>query len=72
VYWQDHGGAVDSCAFITLDGLVVPGRFLFGDGIASRSGARVSKTSEKPFMFQKVPETGERPSDNDFLFSSNS
>ncbi|KIM48895.1 hypothetical protein M413DRAFT_89409 [Hebeloma cylindrosporum] len=56
VYWQDHGGTIDSCAFITLDGLVVPGRFLFGDGIASRGGVRVSKSSEKPFIFQKVPE----------------
>jgi len=57
VFWQDHGSTVDSCAFITLDGLVVPGRFLFGDGIASRGGVRVSKFSEKPFIFQKVPET---------------
>lgn len=63
MYWQDHGGAVDSCAFITLDGLVVPGRFLFGDGIASRGGVRVSKSSEKPFIFQKVPEPSEWPND---------
>ncbi|KAF7338133.1 hypothetical protein MVEN_02038100 [Mycena venus] len=38
VFWKDHGGKIDSCAFISLDGLVVPGRFLFGDGETSRSG----------------------------------
>jgi len=56
VYWQDHGGKVDSCGFIILDGLVVPGRFLFGQGITSRGGVRASKSTERPFMFQKVPE----------------
>ncbi|KAF8911987.1 hypothetical protein CPB84DRAFT_1722392 [Gymnopilus junonius] len=55
VYWQDHGGKVDSCAFIALDGLVVPGRFLFGDGVASRGGIRASHLTERPFTFQKVP-----------------
>ncbi|KAF8798159.1 hypothetical protein BYT27DRAFT_7203868 [Phlegmacium glaucopus] len=56
VYWQDHGGHVDSCGFITLDGLVVPGKFLYGQGITSRGGVRASKSTERPFMFQKVPE----------------
>jgi len=56
VYWQDHGGNVDSCGFIVLDGLVVPGRFLFGQGIASRGGLRASKSTERPFMFHKIPE----------------
>jgi len=56
VYWQDHGGNVDSCGFIILDGFVVPGRFLFGQGITSRGGVRASKSTERPFMFQKVPE----------------
>jgi len=56
VYWQDHGGNVDTCGFIILDGFVVPGRFLFGQGITSRGGVRASKSTERPFMFQKVPE----------------
>jgi len=56
VYWQDHGGNVDSCGFIILDGLVVPGRFLFGQGTTSRGGVRASKSTERPFMFQKVTE----------------
>ncbi|KAF9469197.1 hypothetical protein BDZ94DRAFT_1181804 [Collybia nuda] len=54
VFWKDHGGKVDTCAFITLDGFVVPGRFLFGEGLASRQGVRTSKSSERPFMFQRI------------------
>ncbi|KAK0459842.1 uncharacterized protein EV420DRAFT_1763499 [Desarmillaria tabescens] len=56
VYWQDHNGKIDTCSFITLDGLTVPGRFLHGDGIAYRSGVRTSKTTERPFVFQQVTE----------------
>ncbi|KAJ6525648.1 hypothetical protein B0H19DRAFT_1198196 [Mycena capillaripes] len=56
VFWKDHGGKVDSCSFITLDGLVVPGRFLFGDGETSRSGVRSSARTERPFIFQKIEE----------------
>ncbi|KAF5380992.1 hypothetical protein D9615_004073 [Tricholomella constricta] len=56
VHWKDHGGKVDSCSFITLDGFVVPGRFLFGNGEASRQGVRTSATTERPFVFQKVDE----------------
>jgi hypothetical protein len=56
VFWKDHGGKVDSCAFVSLDGLVVPGRFLFGTGEASRSGVRSSATTERPFVFQKIEE----------------
>ncbi|KAJ7343287.1 hypothetical protein DFH08DRAFT_781791 [Mycena albidolilacea] len=56
VFWKDHGGKVDSCAFVSLDGLVVPGRFLFGNGEASRSGVRSSATTERPFIFQKIEE----------------
>jgi len=54
VFWKDHGGKVDSCAFITLDGLMVPGRFLFGDGETSRGGVRSSARTERPFVFQKI------------------
>ncbi|PBK96981.1 hypothetical protein ARMGADRAFT_1163329 [Armillaria gallica] len=54
VYWQDHGGKIDTCSFITLDGITVPGRFLLGNGIAYRSGVRTSKTTERPFIFQQI------------------
>ncbi|PPQ63096.1 hypothetical protein CVT24_005951 [Panaeolus cyanescens] len=56
IFWQDHNGGVDTSAFITLDGVTVPGRFLFGDGMASRSGVRVSKTTERPFVFASILE----------------
>ncbi|KAF8212025.1 hypothetical protein K438DRAFT_1805820 [Mycena galopus ATCC 62051] len=56
VAWKDHGGKVDSCAFISLDGLIVPGRFLFGNGETSRSGVRSSATTERPFIFQNIEE----------------
>jgi len=54
VHWKDHGGKVDSCSFISLDGLVVPGRFLFGSGETFRQGVRSSTTTERPFVFQKI------------------
>lgn len=56
VCWRDHGSKVDSCGFITLDGQIVPGRFLFGEGFTQRSGFRTSRTTERPFEFQKVPD----------------
>ncbi|TFK30088.1 hypothetical protein FA15DRAFT_630990 [Coprinopsis marcescibilis] len=59
VWWHDHGGKVDTCSFVVLDGLVVPGRFLFGEGVASRSGIRASHMTEKPFIFTKVPQKSE-------------
>jgi hypothetical protein len=59
VYWRDHESQVDSCAYIILDGFLVPGRFLFGTGVAFREGVRSGPTSEKQFMFSKVAETGE-------------
>jgi len=64
VFWKDHGGGVDTCAFITLDGFVVPGRFLLGKGVAFRRGVRASKDTERPFIFQKVAETEESPAKN--------
>ncbi|KAJ6623498.1 hypothetical protein B0H10DRAFT_1786327 [Mycena sp. CBHHK59/15] len=56
VHWKDHGGNVDTCGFITLDGFVVPGRFLFGKGETWRQGVRSSFNTERPFMFQRVEE----------------
>lgn len=60
VYWQDHGSQVDTCAYITLDGILVPGRFLFGDGVAFRQGLRTGKNHERPFQFQNVGEFDEQ------------
>ncbi len=58
VNWSDEGSKVSTCAFIILDGVVVPGRFLHGEGAVSRGGVRVSKTTERPFVFSKVKQTG--------------
>jgi len=56
VHWKDHGGKVDTCGYITLDGFTVPGRFLFGEGTACRGGVRTSRTTERSFIFQKTRE----------------
>jgi len=56
VHWKDHGSKIDSCSFITLDGLVVPGRFIFGDGETSRGGVRSGANTERPFAFREVEE----------------
>ncbi|KAG5651992.1 hypothetical protein H0H81_006674 [Sphagnurus paluster] len=64
VHWKDHGGKVDTCSFITLDGFVVPGRFLFGEGTTFREGVRTSPSTERPFVFQKVDETSEALSES--------
>jgi hypothetical protein len=58
VYWRDEGTKVHSCAFITLDGFVVPGRFLFGEGEAWRNGVRSGPQTERPFMFAQRPSSG--------------
>ncbi|KAG1827167.1 uncharacterized protein BJ212DRAFT_1310621 [Suillus subaureus] len=55
VYWRDEGTRMHSCAFITLDGFVVPGRFLFGEGEAWRNGVRSGPQTERPFMFAQRP-----------------
>jgi hypothetical protein len=59
VYWRDHDNYVDTCSFIDLDGFVVPGRFLFGTGVAFRSGVRTGTATERPFTFATVEEAGE-------------
>ncbi|ESK88347.1 hypothetical protein Moror_14780 [Moniliophthora roreri MCA 2997] len=56
VYWEDLGGGVDTCGFILVDGVVVPGRFLFGFGSTRHSGIKISENMEKPFTFRKVVE----------------
>jgi hypothetical protein len=56
IHWSDRGSKVDTAAYITLDGLVVSGRYLFGHGHSFRSGVRTSVSSERPFIFSKVDE----------------
>ncbi|KAI9570454.1 hypothetical protein HD554DRAFT_2082193 [Boletus coccyginus] len=51
VHWRDGGTRVHSCAFISLDGFQVPGRFLSGYGDASREGVRTGSNTERPFVF---------------------
>ncbi|KAJ7581153.1 hypothetical protein C8J56DRAFT_959243 [Mycena floridula] len=63
VSWRDHGGKVDTCAFITLDGFTVPGRFLFGEGVAWRNGVRTGKATERPFVFPKDVSTSTNAKD---------
>ncbi|KAH7913756.1 hypothetical protein BJ138DRAFT_1058502 [Hygrophoropsis aurantiaca] len=58
VHWSDAGSKVHSCTFITLDGFVVPGRFLFGEGSASREGVRTGLTTERPFVFAQHHDEG--------------
>ncbi|KAF9075154.1 hypothetical protein BDP27DRAFT_1315591 [Rhodocollybia butyracea] len=53
IHWSDSGGKVDTCSFITLDGVLVPGRFLLGSGATFRSGVRTSKNTEAPFVFKQ-------------------
>ncbi|KAF7304993.1 hypothetical protein MKEN_01214000 [Mycena kentingensis (nom. inval.)] len=54
VHWKDAGSRVDTAGYISLDGLLVPGRFLMGAGETFRAGVRVSATTERPFMFRKL------------------
>ncbi|KAF5373850.1 hypothetical protein D9758_000678 [Tetrapyrgos nigripes] len=56
VHWKDNGSNIETMGFIVLDGNVVPGKFLLGSGEAVREGARVSQTTQRPFMFQTVQE----------------
>ena len=58
MHWVDHGSGIDSAGFIVLDGFTVPGQFLFGQGAAQRSGVRVSKTEERPFVFVNATTSG--------------
>ncbi|KAG1905848.1 uncharacterized protein F5891DRAFT_1006850 [Suillus fuscotomentosus] len=58
VYWRDEGTKMHSCAFITLDGFVVPGRFLFGEGETWRNGVRSGPHTERPFMFAQRSSSG--------------
>ena len=59
VHWSDDGSKISTCAFIVLDGTVVPGRFLHGEGTAFRRGVRVSRQTERPFVFQKIKGNGQ-------------
>ncbi|KAI0032216.1 hypothetical protein K488DRAFT_16932, partial [Vararia minispora EC-137] len=51
VCWQDLGTGFDTAAYIHIDGTIVPGRFLFGQGVAWRTGVRTGPQTERPFTF---------------------
>ncbi|KAL4077120.1 hypothetical protein V8B97DRAFT_2080191 [Scleroderma yunnanense] len=57
VHWKDAGSNVHTCAFIYLDGFVVPGRFLYGSGNTSREGVRSGPVMERPFIFSEYQNT---------------
>ncbi|KAI0263348.1 hypothetical protein BC834DRAFT_886848 [Gloeopeniophorella convolvens] len=53
VHWRDGGSQIDTAAYITLDGYKVPGRYIYGKGEASRSGLRIGRDTERPFVFAR-------------------
>lgn len=55
MHWRDEGSQLQTCAFISLDGFVVPGRFLYGSGSTARDGLRTGPATERPFIFAKDP-----------------
>ncbi|TFK54792.1 hypothetical protein OE88DRAFT_1723304 [Heliocybe sulcata] len=57
VHWKDHGSKIDTAAYIILDGFTAAGRFLNGEGETYRDGVRTGPSTERPFLFSKVPET---------------
>lgn len=63
IHWKDRGegGGVDTASYIYLDGFMVPGKYLFGFGEASRGGVRVGPTAERPFVFGHVETDGNGP-----------
>ncbi|KAG6332672.1 hypothetical protein ID866_6417 [Astraeus odoratus] len=66
VHWKDQGSNVQTCSFISLDGFVVPGRFLYGSGGTSREGVRTGPTTERPFIFaeyQNAPSSSKNSRD---------
>lgn len=50
-----------TAAYIELDGITIPGKFLHGSGTTWRSGIRTGVESERPFVFAKVPDEGASP-----------
>jgi len=60
VHWRDNGGVIATCGFITLDGYVIPGRFLQGRGTTSRGSMRTGQSSARPFIFQRVQYSGKQ------------
>ncbi|EIM90332.1 uncharacterized protein STEHIDRAFT_119354 [Stereum hirsutum FP-91666 SS1] len=61
IHWRDRGSGIASASYIELDGVTVPGKFLYGSGTSFRSGVRTGPESERPFSFAKVPD--QNPSD---------
>lgn len=58
--WSDHGGGIKTCGYITLDGYIIPGRFLHGEGTAWRGSIRTGQSYVRPFIFQKVQHSGKQ------------
>ncbi|KAF5330474.1 hypothetical protein D9619_005912 [Psilocybe cf. subviscida] len=55
VFWQDEtNSGIASCSYINIDGTHVPGKFLHGSGFSAKSGVRISKDAERPFVFEAV------------------
>lgn len=63
IHWKDRGSGVSTAAYIELDGVTVPGKFLHGNGATFRSGIRTGPESERPFAFAKVPDESACPAD---------
>ena len=59
VHWRDVGTRTHSCAYVSLDGFQVPGRFLNGYGETSREGVRTGSNTERPFVFMEKSSTRE-------------
>jgi hypothetical protein len=54
INWCDSGSGIDSQSFIELDGIVLPGKYIYGHGQAKRSGVRTGDQTEKPFAFKQI------------------
>ena len=54
INWCDTGSGIDSQSFIELDGIVLPGKYIYGHGQARRTGVRTGDHTEKPFVFNKI------------------
>ncbi|KAF9647572.1 hypothetical protein BDM02DRAFT_3187905 [Thelephora ganbajun] len=54
INWCDAGSGIDSQSFIELDGIVLPGKYIYGHGQARRTGVRTGDQTEKPFVFNRI------------------
>lgn len=54
INWCDAGSGIDSQSFIELDGIVLPGKYIYGHGQVRRTGVRTGDQTEKPFVFGRI------------------